>query len=119
MIVLASSSSAGYSPVVVHGVKYRVVRVCALLCDGRRFLKIGKVDRKKENDEEGVQKKFLHCVRKKANINLRMEGQMVEENGADDVSVRITVYRCAPVRRLVGCRLNFYRNSCGKRQKKV
>ena len=38
---------------------------------------------------------------------LRIEGQMVEENGADDVSVRITVYRCAPVRRLVGCRLNY------------
>ena len=68
MIVLASSSSAGYSPVVVHGVKYRVVRVCALLCDGRRFLKIGKVDRKEGNDDEGVHKKFLHCVRKRAII---------------------------------------------------
>ena len=69
MIVLASSSSAGWSPIVVHGVKYRVVRVCALLCDGRRFLKIGKVDRKKEkNDGERVQKEFLHCVRKRAII---------------------------------------------------
>ena len=119
MIVLVSSSSAGYSPVVVHVVKYGDVRVCALLCDGRRFLKIGKVDIKKENDEEGVRKQFLHCVRKKANIYLKIGGQMVEENGADDVSVRITVYRCAPVRRLVGCRLYFYRNSCGKRQKRV
>ncbi len=66
LIVLASSASADWSPSVVHGVKYGAVRVCALLCDGRRFLKIGKVDRKKENDTEGVQRKFLHCVRKKA-----------------------------------------------------
>ena len=32
---------------------------------------------------------------------------MVEENGVDAVSVRISVYRCAPVRRLEGCRLYF------------
>ncbi len=32
---------------------------------------------------------------------------MVEENDVDDVSVRLTVYRSAPVRRLEGCRLTF------------
>ena len=89
-----------------------------MLCDSRRILKIGKVVRKKENGDEREQKKFLHCERRNAYYILRIEGRIVEENDADDVSVRFTVYKSAPVRRLEGCRLN-YRNSCVKRQKRV
>ncbi len=33
---------------------------------------------------------------------------MVEENDDDNVSIRVTVYRSVPVRRLEGCRLNFF-----------
>ena len=63
-IALASSVFADWNPSVVHDVKVRAVRVCGVLCDGRRILKIGKVVSKKENGEQRVQKKFLHCERK-------------------------------------------------------
>ena len=87
LIVLASSASADWSPSVVYSLKQRAVRVCAMLCDSRRILKIGKVVRKKENGDEREQKKFLHCERRNAYHILRIEGRMVEENDADDVSV--------------------------------
>ncbi len=81
-------------------------------------MKIGKVVDKKQNREKKAQKRFLHCKRKKANYILELEFEMIA-NEAYVVFVRITVYMSAPVRRLEGCRLSFYRKSCGKRQKRV
>ena len=43
---------------------------------------------------------------------------MVEENDADDVFVRVTVYMSVPVRRLEGCRLNVFTEIVVEKDKK-
>ncbi len=56
LVALAPSVSADCKPNVPHSLKYIVVRMCAMLCDGRRILKIGKVVRNSGNCDEKVQK---------------------------------------------------------------